>query len=256
MPVTLYKEGEHEILAFQDLIKGGEGVQSNQFLVIHGDHTALIDPGGDLTYTPLSMEIGRHITIRDLDYVIVSHQDPDIVASIDKWLLYTNCKVAVSERWERFLPHLVPGYMEDKGQGRYESIPDNGGNIHLGDCVIKALPAHFLHSIGNFSFYDPVSKILFSGDIGASIGAEGVESPVKDFEAHIPFMAGFHRRYMGSNKVARYWVKMVRSLDVAAIVPQHGRPFMGAEIVEKFLSWFEQLECGVDTMTQQTYQVP
>jgi len=39
----------------------------------------------------------------------------------------------------------------------------------LGNAIIKVIPAHFMHSEGNFQFYDPVSKILFSGDMGASI---------------------------------------------------------------------------------------
>ena len=39
----------------------------------------------------------------------------------------------------------------------------------MGDSSVRALPAHFMHSVGNFSFYDPVSRILFSGDVGASI---------------------------------------------------------------------------------------
>ncbi|MDX5333534.1 MAG: MBL fold metallo-hydrolase, partial [Gammaproteobacteria bacterium] len=43
MPIELYNDGHHSCLAFTDLVKG-EGVQSNQFLIIHGEHDALIDP--------------------------------------------------------------------------------------------------------------------------------------------------------------------------------------------------------------------
>jgi flavorubredoxin len=52
---------------------------------------------------------------------------------------------------------------------RIIGIPDEGMNIPLGQSKIKAVPAHFMHSEGNFQFYDPVSKILFSGDMGASL---------------------------------------------------------------------------------------
>ena len=40
------------------------------------------------------------------------------------------------------------------------------------------------------------------------------------------------------------------------MVPQHGRPFVGKEMVNNFLNWFEKLECGVDRMTDESYQVP
>lgn len=116
------------------------------------------------------------------------------------------------------------------------------------------MPAHFLHSVGNFQIYDPVSKILFSGDMGASMVDDA--SPVIDFENHIPNMAGFHRRYMACNKVCRMWVKMVREMDVEMIVPQHGRPFVGPAMIKAFLDWIENLECGLDLMTQQDYRLP
>ncbi|KAF1028020.1 MAG: hypothetical protein GAK29_00319 [Acinetobacter bereziniae] len=49
---------------------------------------------------------------------------------------------------------------------RLIELPDQGGSIPLGETRIIVVPAHFLHSVGNFQFYDPISKILFSGDMG------------------------------------------------------------------------------------------
>ena len=49
---------------------------------------------------------------------------------------------------------------------------------------------------------------------------------------------------------------MVRGMDLEMIVPQHGRPFVGAEMINAFLEWIEQLECGLDLMTQQDYRLP
>jgi len=135
-------------------------------------------------------------------------------------------------------------------------IPDQGMILNLGGAVIKALPAHFLHSVGNFHFYDTVSKILFSGDMGASLVDAEDCKPVENFAQHVPSMLGFHRRYMVSNKVCRLWVNMVRQLDVEMIVPQHGAPFKGKEIIGQFLHWVEQLECGIDNVHQMHYQVP
>ena len=123
--------------------------------------------------------------------------------------------------------------------------------------MIKAVPAHFMHSEGNFQFYDPVSKILFSGDMGASIVKhDEADVPVEDFKEHIPLMEGFHKRYMISNKICRFWVHMVRQMDVESIVPQHGRAFRGKKMVNEFLGWIENLPCGVDIMTQDNYRAP
>ncbi len=260
MAIELFNDGNHRCLAFENLVSG-DGIQANQFLIIHDRHTALIDPGGDLTYTPLFMEVIKHVTIKELDYVIASHQDPDIIASLDKWMTYTNCQIACSELWSRFLPHLIPKHLEQVsnrslGKSRYISIPDKGMDLPFGDTVIKAIPAHFLHSVGNFHFYDPVSKILFSGDLGASLTDENLDLPVTDFDAHIPAMASFHRRYMASNKACRLWANMARNLDVEMVVPQHGRSFKGKEVISQFIDWVEKLECGLDLMDQSNYTIP
>ncbi|OUD16222.1 MBL fold metallo-hydrolase [Thioflexithrix psekupsensis] len=251
MAVELYNNGHHKCIAFYDLVSG-EGVQANQFLVVNGEYSALIDPGGDLIYNDLFMQSYKYLFTKNLEFVIGSHQDPDIISSLNKWLVGSDCKVIVPAIWSRFIPHFAP---PGKSRERLIGIPDRGMDIQLGDAVLKAIPAHFLHSEGNFQFYDPISKILFSGDLGASLVENNESIPVTDFQAHIPFMEGFHRRYMSSRKVCQYWVNMVRPLDLEWIVPQHGRPFKGKAIIAQFLDWIEQLECGVDLMTQDHYQI-
>ncbi len=162
--------------------------------------------------------------------------------------MYSDAKVVVSRLWERFLPHLIPGYMSSKGSGRIVSIPDDDGTVPFGDSVIKAIPAHFLHSVGNFHFYDPISKILFSGDVGASLTDKDHKKSVENFAEHIETMEGFHKRYMASNKVCCNWVSRVRAMDIEMMVPQHGRIFKGKAMIAQFLDWFEELECGIDIM--------
>jgi flavorubredoxin len=257
-PIVLFDNGTHRCLMFDDLVAGDDGLQSNQFLIIDGAEQLLIDPGGDLTYMPLSLELSKHIEVRELTYIFASHQDPDIIASLDKWLLHTRARVICSRLWARFLPHLTANYLAishgiSTGE-RIVALPDRGQSIALGGCQLKAVPAHFLHSVGNFQLYDPVSRILFSGDMGASLLDDA--SPVQDFAAHLPAMAGFHRRYMASNKACRLWAQMVRRMDLAMIVPQHGRPFVGAQKVGAFLDWIEQLECGIDLLEADDYRVP
>lgn len=258
----LFEQGEHLVARFCDLVKGrngSDGVQANQFVIRRGEHGALIDPGGDLTYTHLTIELSRHLNLSDLDYILASHQDPDIIASLPRWMLHSRCRVAVSRLWARFLPHLVSTFVATRAgvqewQQRIMPLPDEGEVLPFGDSELWALPAHFLHSAGNFSFYDPVSRILFSGDIGASLGGE--EQEVTRFEEHIPTMEGFHRRYMAGNRACRLWVQMVRELNPSMIVPQHGGYFASPEIINQFLEWLELLECGPDLMFYRDFKLP
>jgi flavorubredoxin len=245
---VLYQDDTHQCLAFHDLVRGEQGIHANQFLVLDGEESALIDPGGALLYVPLSLAVCRHVQpLRDLTWILATHQDPDVIGSVDSWLLYTSATVACSRLWGRFLAHSVPHCQNDSGRERYFQIPDDGAEIRVGKTLLRAIPAHFLHSAGNFHFYDPRSRILFSGDVGASV-AEGAYEPIRDFDAHLPSMAGFHRRYMASNRACNLWVERARRLDIDMIVPQHGPPIAGAANVGRFLEWMSDLQCGADLL--------
>lgn len=247
MSVVLYDDGQHKCIAFTDLVQG-EGVQANQFAICHNGDGMLLDPGGNLTYKHLLAEMANYFLPSRLKYVFASHQDPDIVASVNGWLLITDASIIVASEWERFIPHFC---LKGATVGRMLPIPYEGMDVNLGGCTLKIIPAHYLHTIGNFQIYDPVSKILFSGDIGASlVSGEVAAGCVEDFDEHLikGTVQGFHQHYMSGNKACRIWVQTVRKLDIEWIVPQHGSSYKGKEMVNRFLDWFENLECGLDIM--------
>lgn len=75
MAIELYNDGTHKCIAFYDLVSG-EGIQANQFLVVDGNHSALIDPGGDLIYNDLFMQSYKFLFTKNLEYVIGSASRP------------------------------------------------------------------------------------------------------------------------------------------------------------------------------------
>src|SRR5690606_31900051 len=93
MPTVLFERDDHRVVVFNDLVRGDDGVQANQFLVQHGDRTALVDPGGALLYTPLTLALSRYMQVKDLTWILASHQDPDIIGAVDRWFMYTGATV-------------------------------------------------------------------------------------------------------------------------------------------------------------------
>ncbi|MDD5366827.1 MAG: MBL fold metallo-hydrolase [Gallionellaceae bacterium] len=259
MAIELYNDGRHVCLMFNDLVddSNSSAVQANQFLIETDGEGALIDPAGNMTYNALIMAMQQYFPFKKLKYIFASHQDPDIVASLNKWLMSTECVLYVSKLWERFVPHFCT---INRWEGRIVGIPDQGMVIPIKDTRIYAVPAHFLHAEGNFQFYDAKSKILFSGDMGASlVHHDEIVRPittVAEFQAHIAKMEGFHKRYMVANKACRFWANMVRTMDVEMLVPQHGRWFKGKEVIAAFLAWIENLQCGLDLFSQDNYRFP
>jgi flavorubredoxin len=248
--IVLFDDGEHRNVLLEDYESGGGAVQANQHLVVHGGQGMILDPGGHKVYSRVLAETMLLLGGGALRFIFLSHQDPDVVAATNGWLMTTDAEAWVSELWLRFIPHFG---VDALVASRLRGIPDPGMAFDLAGARLIALPAHFLHSCGNFHLYDPRARILYSGDLGASLGVAYREVP--DFDAHVPSMEGFHRRYMASNAVLRAWVAMVRTLDVETIAPQHGALFRGREMVGRFLSWCEGLACGADLM-QDLYRVP
>lgn len=254
MSIELYKDANHCCVMFTDLVSDeAEAVQANQFLIVDHEEGVILDPGGNMTYNELNLTMRKYIAPQNLDYIIASHADPDIIASLDRWMTSTQAKLLISKLWARFAPHFCKiGKTED----RIISIPDEGGRLRFGKTELWLLPAHFLHSEGNFQFYDPVSKILFSGDLGVSLmSGESAGNAIKSLNPMPPGMEAFHKRYMVSGKILKLWVRMVRDLDVAMIVPQHGAPIKGDAIGQLF-DWLENLSCGIDLMDAPQYQLP
>ena len=253
MSVELFHQGAHRCVMFSDLVADEEAVQANQFLIVNNGSGVILDPGGNMTYNELSLTMRKYVAPSQLDYILASHADPDIIASLDKWMTATQAKLVISSLWARFAPHFCK---VGKTDDRIIGVPDEGARLAFGNTELWLLPAHFLHAEGNFQFYDPVSKILFSGDLGVSlVSGQQATQFITDLHPLPHGMEAFHRRYMVSNKILKLWVRMVRELDVAMIVPQHGAPLRGAAIGQ-LLDWLEGLSCGIDLMSTTHYQVP
>ena len=241
---ALYDAGEHRNILLPDYSAGGVAVQANQHLIVHGSEAMILDPGGHKVYSKVLSATSQQLRGAKLKYLFLSHQDPDIVAACNGWLMTTDADAYISALWTRFVPHFGIDHLVID---RLKPIPDEGTVLVLGGVRLTILPAHFLHSPGNHQVYDPVSKILYSGDLGASIGGDGVF--VQDFDAHLPLMEGFHQRYMASNVAMRRWAAAAKQLDIELIAPQHGQLFRGREMVARFIAWAEGLRCGVDLLT-------
>ena len=248
--IILYDDGVHKNVLLEDFDAGEIAVQANQHLIIHAGEAMLLDPGGHKVYSKVLSETFAILAGRKLRYIFLSHQDPDVVAAINGWLMTTDADAYISSLWIRFVPHFGHDHVV---ADRLRPIPDEGMIFNLGGAGLIALPAHFLHSEGNFQIYDPIAKILYTGDLGASIGAKYAQ--VQDFDAHIPYIEGFHRRYMTSRSVMKAWADMVRPLDIDIIAPQHGAFYVGKEMVHRFIDWCANLECGVDLITPM-FKVP
>lgn len=237
---TIFEQGDHQwAVITRDPEKPDYLIDTNEYLVIQGDKAILTDPGGMEIFPEVFSAINTEFDARNIVALFSSHQDPDVISSLALWLDFNpELQCYLSWLWSSFIPHF------GGNATTFMSIPDDGLDIQLGRLRLRAVPAHYLHSSGNFNLYDPTAKILFSGDIGAALLPPGEDNLfVKDFDRHIRHAEGFHRRWMGSNEAKLDWCRRAQDLDIDMLCPQHGAIYQGADVT-RFINWFSELQVG------------
>ncbi len=217
---TLYDGSYQWVVMGRDPDKPEKIIDTNQYMVIDGDRTLLIDPGGMEIFSAV---LAATLSVSKLEHItdiFASHQDLDIISSLGLWHeMLPDINLHASNLWEGFLRHF------SSGDVNYVPIPDKGGSIRLETTELQYISAHYLHSSANFNIYDPNARILMSGDIGAALEAPSSPMYVDDFDSHKEKMQFFHKRWMPSNEAKKDWIRRVRDLDTDIMAPQHGRLF-------------------------------
>lgn len=238
--VTIYRNGAHRWLAFgQDPARPDNVIDTTQYAVCSGKTVMLLDPGGMEIFPTMIAAVTRELAVEDIRHIFLSHQDPDVSSALPLWRRVCRQDLVIDApwMWTGFLSHF------DR-EANFTPIPDEGCEITLADVRLRALPAHYLHSAGNYHLYDPAAKILFSGDVGAALLPDRrTEMFVDNFADHVRYMEAFHRRWMGSAGARDAWVAMVSQLKIDILAPQHGLMFRGDD-VKRFIDWFASLDIG------------
>lgn len=249
---TFYRDGTHQwhVLYDQDERRV---VDANVYALTSQGETMLMDPGGYEVFPSVSHALMSVAAPSSIKAVFISHQDPDVISSFPLWhAINPNITWYVSKLWVGFIRHY--GGID----ANIVEIPDEGCALTLGGIQLKALPAHYLHSPGNFHLHDPTARVLFSGDVGAALLPPGhggfvdrrdTPSDEEAFKNHMTKARFFHQRWMPSGKAKNDWCTRVRKLEVDFLCPQHGAIYAG-EHVRRFIDWFADLKVGTGTATE------
>jgi flavorubredoxin len=239
LTVKLFENHSHEWIVFaRDPEKPEKIIDTNQYMIKSEREAILLDPGGIELFSSMLASVVHYLPVDQITHLFASHQDPDIISSLGLWdKTLPGAVLHAPWLWEGFLRHYGCDHII------YDAIPDEGKNLQFDNVEIQFIPAHYMHASGNFSVYDPVAKILFSGDVGAGLNQPDDPIFVEDFEAHIPKIKKFHQRWMPSERAKEMWIKRVRRLEIDMLCPQHGSIYQG-EDVGRFLDWLESIEVG------------
>jgi len=221
-----------EMRIFDLAFKTDHGTTYNSYLV-KDEKTALIDTVKEPFTTEFISRLRTQIDPKDIDYIIVSHTEPDHTGALPELLKYAcNAKIIASKAGGHLLKNIV-------------NVPfnlttiDECPNIDLGTCSLKFIPAPYLHWPDTIFTYLDKEKILFTCDaFGAHYCDERMfDDLVGDFDPH------FHYYYDCIMRPFKpYILKVIEKLeglDIDVIAPAHG-PIIRRDPrknIESYLSW-------------------
>ena len=213
--------------------------QCHVYLIKNGKNSILIDPGSMITFPVVLEKVTSIVSLRDIKYIIMHHQDPDIVSSysmLEKIMPKGKRYIVTHWRTEMLLKHYMwktPFYLIDK----------HNWKLKAGDRELEFVFTPYAHFAGAFCTYDKKSGILFSSDIFGGLTEEFslfAKSADEYFEAAKPF----HMHYIPSKEILYYAMKQIQKKHPSMIAPQHGS-IIKKDIIEPLIEKLKDLECGL-----------
>lgn len=172
----------------------------------------------------------------EIDYIVVSHTEPDHAGSIDKLLeLAPNAKIVASS--------IAINYVKEIVNRDFESIPvKDGDSISLGNKTLKFMSVPFLHWPDTIYTYVEEDKTLITCDsFGSHYSCEEMfDDLIPNEEQYMEALKYYFDCIMGPFKP--YVLKAldkIKDLDIEIICPGHG-PILRAnpfKIVNLYKEW-------------------
>jgi len=212
--------------------------QCHPYLIKNGSESILIDPGSMLEFKETVRKIRSVIDIKDVKYIVLHHQDPDLVAAvpeIEKLIDREDLLIVTHSRMSLLIKHyLVTSDYYEIDKNDHKLITSNGYRLDF-----HTTP--YCHSPGAFVSYEPNTKTLFSGDIFG-----GIEESWEFYADESYFFKAkqFHQEYMPSKDIFNYALNKIQKLDINLIAPQHGS-IIEKKYIKKLIEDMKNLDCGL-----------
>lgn len=186
----------------------------NAYLIIDQEEAILIDPGSVLNFYRVLTNIKQLISLSQIKYIILSHEDPDLASSLPLFEKHgVRAKLVCDWKASQILVFYgvkSPHYIINENQ--YLLTLTSGRKIQF-------ISAPFLHAAGAILTYDLKSKFLFTGDL---FGGYSVNWELYANSDYLEAMKVYHENYMPSHEFIRPVMNLLLKKEIEMILPQHG----------------------------------
>ncbi|MDR0879594.1 MAG: FAD-dependent oxidoreductase [Clostridioides sp.] len=197
------------------------GTTYNSYVLKGSEKTALFETVKDRTFEQYMERLNDlEIDLNTLDYLVVSHTEPDHAGSVAKILdLAPNAKVVASPKAIEFLKEIV------NKDFQYIAVGD-GDSISLGDKTLEFYSVPMLHWPDTIYTYVKEDKVLVTCDsFGSHYSNEKIINdltPSED-EDYLDALRYYYDNIMGPFKPSMVSaIQKIADLEIDTICPGHG----------------------------------
>ncbi|GHU53835.1 hypothetical protein FACS1894132_07180 [Clostridia bacterium] len=227
---------DHRLALFENVYPIDKGVSYNSYL-FNGEKTVLMDTVDRSVSGVFFENIEFLLDGRPLDYVVVSHMEPDHSGTLKELLQrYPSVKIIANERTIRMINQFFTLDAE------FYVVKD-GESLAIGDKIFNFVFAPMVHWPEVMVTYESTTKALFSADAFGTFGAlnGGIFADELNFERD--FLPEARRYY--TNIVGKYGTQVASllrkalTLDIGIIAPLHGPVWRKniSWIIDKYAKW-------------------
>ncbi|WP_406661548.1 FprA family A-type flavoprotein [Methanolobus sp. ZRKC3] len=217
---------------FDALIPLPQGTTYNAYFVKGNEKTALIDSVNPGFEKELEGKIEQISSVKDLDYLVMNHAEPDHSGSIPYILnLAPKAVLVTTEKGAKMatMYHNIP-------QERM-MIVKQGDSLDLGGKTLKFVEAPWLHWPETMFTFLEEDRVLFSCDFFGAHTAFGF------YDDDVEDLISLAKRYFGEimmpfKGLGKKGLEKARELDPLIIAPSHGPLYRNPErIFEAYSDW-------------------
>ncbi len=217
--VTYVGVQDHDLRVFDIIMHTEFGTSYNSYVVQGSEKTAVIETVKLKFLDKFVDKLTSEVTIKDIDYIIVDHTEPDHVGSVERLLkISPNAKVVGSATAIRFLKAIA--------NTEFDSIIVNTGDeISLGDKTLQFISAPFLHWPDSMYTYLKEDKVLFTCDsFGSHYALDDVfSSKITHHDDYMKALKYYFDMIMGPFKPYMLdAIAKIENLDIDYICNGHG----------------------------------
>ncbi len=229
---------DRRLAMFEGVYSVPRGVSYNSYLLLD-DTTVLFDTVDKAVGNVFFQNIKHALGERKLDFVVISHMEPDHSATLTELLLrYPDVRVVCNEKIANMINQFFNYDIKPKAY-----IVKEGSTLNTGHHTLEFYMAPMVHWPEVMVTYEKERGILFSADAFGTFGALNGAIFADEVDFNADYMSEARRYYC--NIVGKYGnqvqalLKKVHPLDIKMICPLHGFVWRShlEDYFDKYVKW-------------------